>query len=152
MSTFAAIWPPGWRVNHCLTQFTTPVCAFLIVAFASDGLSHEVWSYAVSSTLRIGESCGSPSLFIASTACVKLPKPCTAMPCMNFCQCCAYSVLYIATSVFWICSGLPSSVRSSADAVFSTQSFACSSFVAASRIAGCTYWNHASRVNVPGIA
>ncbi len=71
---------------------------------------------------------------------------------MKRCHSFAYSFLYIDTSVFWICSGLPSSVRSSRAATFSTQSLLCSSLLAASRMAGCTYCSQASRVKVPGTA
>ena len=100
-----------------------------------DGLSHEVSRNSASISLPIGEVCGSPSRSMRATACVKFANSSTEMPFMNFCHSVVYSVLYICTSAFWICSGLPSSVRSSLAEVLSTQSSLCSSLNAAVLIA-----------------
>lgn len=103
-------------------------------------------------SLAMGEVCGSPRRFIAPTDCSKLVKGLMVTPRRNFCHSWAYSVLYIVARLFWICSGLPSSVRSSRAFTPSTQSLVCTSFLAASLMAGWMYCSQASRVKVPGMA
>ncbi len=151
-STFTLTRDGVARLKRRLNQLKAPVRACCRPALTSEGLSHEVWSYTVSKTLRIGEFCGSPSWFIATTACSKLPMSFTAMPCRKRCHSLAYSSLYMVASVLRICSGLPSSVRSSLPATLSTQSLLDVSLFAASRIASSTYCCQASRVNAPEMA
>ena len=135
-------------LNHCIK----PCCVRARRSFNSDGLSQDVWSYRASISLRMGDNVGSPSTSMWRAASSNVANSVIEMPLRKRCHSATYSFLYMSVSVLRIWSGLPSSDKSSREAVRNTQSTLCNSSSAACLMAASTYSVQALRVKAPEIA